>query len=163
MVISSTRKNDEYPAVLPNTNSTSAPSPKKPLELRTGCWNIRRGLIKREKEIEELLNKNEMDILFLVERDSTMVMTEKDYKLKGFHTVFQKKKKGNEKTRIIALCKERLFDEKNMKLRTDLNSKKFPSIWLEVMNEKERNVLVCGYYREWAINGKKANPSDHRL
>ena len=73
------------------------------------CWNVRIGLIKREKEIEEMLREHQLDILFLVETDTNMIMSEKDYKLKGYKTIFQNKKEGTEKTRIIALCKENYY------------------------------------------------------
>ena len=49
-------------------------------ELRMCCWNIRRGLIKREHEITELLRKEKLDVLFLVQTDSYAIMEEKDYK-----------------------------------------------------------------------------------
>ena len=35
----------------------------------------------------------------------------------------------------------------------------FPSIWVEMIREGEKNILICGYYREWTINGTK-NTSD---
>jgi hypothetical protein len=37
--------------------------------LRLGTWNIRRGLIKREKEIERLIQDEDLDLLFLTETD----------------------------------------------------------------------------------------------
>ena len=64
-----------------------------PMELRSGCWNIKRGLIKREHEIIELIKSQNLDLLFLVETDSTMIMEEKDYKIKAYHTVFPVRKK----------------------------------------------------------------------
>ena len=35
----------------------------KQLELKTGCWNIRRGLVKYEHEIIELISSQKLDIL----------------------------------------------------------------------------------------------------
>ena len=32
-------------------------------------------------------------------------------------------------------------------------SPEFPSIWVELMREKQKNLLLCGYYREWASLG----------
>ena len=49
--------------------------------INAACWNVRRGLSKREKEIEEMLRVYQLDILFLLETDTTMIMEEKDYKL----------------------------------------------------------------------------------
>ena len=90
-----------------------------------------------------MLKEYKLNILFLVETDTNMIMSEKDYKLKGFNTVFQNKKEGNEKTRIIALCNEKQMNEKSLKHRGDLSNEKFPSIWLEVQNETGKNVLIC--------------------
>ena len=41
------------------------------------------------------------------------------------------------------------------KTREDLMSVDFPSIWMEVKQSVGKNVLVCGYYREWSKNGRK--------
>ena len=57
-------------------------------ELRLCCWNIRRGLVKREHEITELLRKEKLDVLFLVETDSYAIMEEKDYIIPGLKTIF---------------------------------------------------------------------------
>ena len=103
-----------------------------------------------------MLKEQDLDILFLVETDSTMIMSEKDYKLRGFKTVFQNKKDGTEKPRIIALCKENVNGLQKLTHRAVLCNEKFASIWMEVKNEKEKNVLVCGYYREWSTVGKKS-------
>ena len=46
-------------------------------DFKTGCWNIRRGLLKREHEIYELLTNQELDLLFLVETDTNAIMEEK--------------------------------------------------------------------------------------
>ena len=141
-------KDDESTANIPNSDSTIASTSKKSvptnaaskLAIKVACWNVRRGLNKTEKEIEEMLHENYLDILFLVETDTTMVMEEKDYKLKGFNTFFLLKKTGDEKTRIVALCKENANEKAKIKLRQDLCSADFPSIWLEVDLENERNI-----------------------
>ena len=57
-------------------------------ELRLCCWNIRRGLVKREHEITELLRKEKLDVLFLVETDSYAIMEEKDYIITDLKTIF---------------------------------------------------------------------------
>ena len=31
--------------------------------------------------------------------------------------------------------------------------KTFPSIWLELKQQHKRNILVCGFYREWSNDG----------
>ena len=85
-------KNDESTANFSNLDSAPATTTKKPehtnsaqqLVIKVAYWNVRRGLNKREKEIEEMLHANQLDILFLNETDTIMVMNEKDFKLKGF-------------------------------------------------------------------------------
>ena len=119
-----------------------------------GCWNIRRGLVKREHEIIELLNSQKLNILFLVETDTNVIQEEKDYKIKGYRTFFPLRGKDDLKTRIICLVDENLD---NVSIRTDLMNTKFPSIWCEVKNETERNFLCCGLYREWSHEGVKSN------
>ena len=44
-------------------------------------------------------------------------------------------------------------DLKNVKVRNDLMTSEFPSIWCEESRETERNVLICGFYREWSTEG----------
>ena len=70
--------------------------------LKVCSWNISRGLIKREQEIKELINKHELNITFLVEADNSEIEEEKDYKLKGLTTIVPMKKDGG-KIRIRTL------------------------------------------------------------
>ena len=42
---------------------------------------------------------------------------------------------------------------KNIQVRKDLMTRKFPSIWCEETRENERNVLIDGSYREWSTEG----------
>ena len=119
-------------------------------KLKLCCWNIRRGLVKREHEINELLRKEKLDVLFLVETDSYVILEEKDYTITGFKTVFPLKDANNQKTRLITLITEKNV---NIKVRMDLMNPKFPSIWLEEERENESNILMCGFYREWTPEG----------
>ena len=116
-----------------------------------GCWNIRRGLIKHETEIKQLLNEEKMTIMFLVETDTKMIRTPEEYKLEGFITILQKKDEQDENLRIIALIEEEL--SKNVKIREDLMSTEFPSIWIEVRKKNEKGKLIRGFYREWTHKG----------
>ena len=52
-------------------------SDKPVLEINIGSWNIRRGLQKRELEIIDLINTNDLTILFLVETDSNQINVKK--------------------------------------------------------------------------------------
>ena len=123
-------------------------------QLKSGCWNIRRGLIKRELEITNLLTTEKLDIFFLVETDTNMIHSENDYKIKGYKTVFPLKDGNNLKTRMICLTNE---SNDNIKTRPDLMDPKFPSIWCEEVREHEKNLLICGFYREWSHEGLKSN------
>jgi len=50
------------------------------------------------------------------------------------------------------------------KIRDDLMVTEFPSIWLEVTNSKQNNLLICGFYQEWTKDGKKSeNEQSTRL
>ena len=41
-------------------------------------------------------------------------------------------------------------------IRNDLTSTDFPSLWVEIENEKGKNIICGGYYREWAPGGDKS-------
>ena len=120
--------------------------------INLGCWNIRRGLVKRELEIIDLINSNNLAVLFLVETDSHLINEKKDFGINGFETAFHKKRQSNEKTRMICLFKTKV-NSTQIKLREDLMSNSFPSIWLETTNEQNQSRLICGFYREWSNEG----------
>ena len=119
--------------------------------LKICSWNIRRGLLKRELELKDMLNSEKLNIMFLVETDTKMLHGKNDYKIEGYETILQKTNKSNEKIRIICLVKEETF--KCTKIREDLMSSEFPTIWLEITRNNQKNLLVCGFYREWTRNG----------
>ena len=80
---------------------------KEDKQLKISTWNIKRGLLKRELEIKEFLKAEDLDILFLTETD-TNIMSEADYKIKGYITIFHLRECNTEKVRIIALIKDML-------------------------------------------------------
>ena len=59
-------------------NKTSHKQEEK--KLTVGTWNIRRGVLKRESEIIELLKQEKFDILFLTETD-IIINDEEDLKI----------------------------------------------------------------------------------
>ena len=69
--------------------------------LKIGCWNIRRGLIKRELELCVILKTEKINIKILTETDSNMIKTKDDYRIEGYETVIQLRKDDIDKTRII--------------------------------------------------------------
>lgn len=116
-----------------------------------GCWNIRRGLVKRELEIINLIKSKKAVVMFLVETDTGMVNEEKDYRIENYKTIFQKKEDPNDQTRMIGLLHDSLLP--TTKVREDLMVGSFPSIWIELDREKEKNLLIGGFYREWSRKG----------
>ena len=110
-------------------------------EFKIATWNIKRGLVKRELEIKELLNKEKINILFLTETDIILCNTE-DYKIEGFTTIFQKRESENEKIRIVALIKEDV--ESQISVKESLMSTDVPSIWLELKAEHSVPFVICG-------------------
>ena len=89
---------------------------------------MRRGLVKRENEISELLRSEDMDILFLTETD-TKRSNLANYSLEGYATYLQKSVGDNCNVRILALVKDNIGLD--FKLREDLMCNSFPSIWIE--------------------------------
>ena len=123
-------------------------------QLKICSWNIRRGLIKRELELKNILKTEKVNIMFLVETDLTMLNGKEDYKIEGYETILQKRDQNTEKIRIIGLVEEEM---RNItKVRNDLMTKEFPSIWLEITRSKQKNLLICGFYREWTRNGNNS-------
>ena len=55
----------------------------------------------------KLINKEDLDILFLTETD-VRLNNEEDFKLCGFNTIFHKRENNEEKIRLIALVKTSL-------------------------------------------------------
>ena len=123
--------------------------PKNIDSLKIGCWNIRRGLLKRELEIVNLIEEQKLDVLTLVETDTMNLNSENDYVIKGFKTILPTKK-DTQKTRLIMLISDK---QHNIHARRDLMTSEFPSIWCEENRENEKNVLICGFYREWSTDG----------
>ena len=51
-------------------NKISKPKNRTDRNLKIGTWNICRGLITREHELQQLLKKESIDILFVTETDT---------------------------------------------------------------------------------------------
>ena len=98
-------------------------------ELKCAAWNINRGLITREGELINLLNAEDIDIIFLSETDTKSLRTEEDYYIKGYNAIFHKRKDEVSILRLVCLVKTEI--RKNITIRSDLMSDSFPSIWIE--------------------------------
>ena len=94
-----------------------------------GTWNICRGLVTRENELIQLLDKEKIDILFLTETDTSKIESENDYVMNGYKTILPLRDDRSDKIIIMLLIKESIASE--FKISVDLMSPNFPSIWLE--------------------------------
>ena len=89
-----------------NPNKPQTKSNKEVIKmkgLKCVTWNIRRGLVTREKELQLLLSEEDIDVAFLTETDTTALRKEENYQIPGYKTIFPKRSKENAKIRIIAL------------------------------------------------------------
>ena len=66
--------------------------------LKFGTWNVRKGLIKREIEITNLLSESDLDVLFLTETD-VRIESENDFTIAGYKTFFHVRDKPEQKIR----------------------------------------------------------------
>ena len=87
----------------PETKKSTKTLPKA--KTKIVCWNIRRGLVKREVEIKNMLKSLNLSLLFLVETDTFSIKEEADYQMKNYYTYFQTKQHKDDKTRLICLAK----------------------------------------------------------
>ena len=75
-----------------------------------------------------MLKTEEIDIIFLTETDTRAISSEADYQIQGYKTILPLIDPKCGLVRIIALVKENL--ESSIKVRSDLMSVDFPSIWI---------------------------------
>ena len=125
--------------------SESKPHAKtvKPKSLTISSWNINRGLIKKQTQIEQYLNNHNVDILGLQECDLKFYSEKHPFVISGYVTYSNLIKSNNDKTRLLLLVKEGL----RVSLRKDLMNSDFCSIWVEIQAKKK--VILGTFYREW--------------
>ena len=122
------------------------------MKLNCATWNIRRGLLTREKELVNLLATENIDLIFITETDTKNIKKEEDYTIQGYKTILPLFNSENQKIRIIGLVKTEISTQ--FKFRQDLMSVQFPSIWLEYSDTNNKNqTLFAGFYREWSHEG----------
>ena len=137
-----------------NTQISNAETNKtKETCIRLGTWNVRRGLIRRENEIKALLQEEDLDLLFLTEADTKLINVA-NYKINGYRTIAPMAKDENDTIRVIAVAREEAGVE--WKIREDLMSDGFPSIWLEVQDREKSGTIIGGFYRQWSNNGERS-------
>ena len=88
-------------------------------------------------EITKLLSDSDLDVLFLTETD-VKIETEKDFKIDGYKTIFHVRGKSDQKLRMLCLIKE--SSQHIIKIRPDLMSDQFVSIWLEVKTKHNQYI-----------------------
>jgi hypothetical protein len=138
-------KSQKLPTIL---NQALIKTAKKVVKI--GTWNIKRGIIRRDIEIKDLLTTQDLDVLFLTETDIA-IPSENDLKIQGFQTIFHLREKVTDHVRLIALVKESLAPQ--IQVNKSLMSDSFPSIWLNVREENNCSTKIAGFYREWSHNG----------
>ena len=116
---------------------------------------MRRGLLRRENEIKLLLQSENIDILYLTETDTKKINVT-NYKLSGYTTILQCSEGDDDSVRIIALVKDAAGLD--IKVRQDLMSNSFPSIWLEAKDKHKSKSLFGGFYSQWSAEGKLSVP-----
>ena len=109
---------------------------------------IRRGLITKENELVQLLQEEEIDVMFLTETDTSLQNAE-TFQITGYTTHIQLCKEKKENVRIIALTKDNCGVE--ILRREDLMSGRFPSIWIELRDKYKSGTLV-GFF--FTANGR---------
>ena len=112
-------------------------------------------MIKRELELSDLLRTENIDIIFLTETDTSMLISDETYTIAGYKTVVPEKMSDSELVRIVCLIKEKLLSY--IKIRFDLMSSEFPSIWVDYKYEpSSKPMLLAGFCRVWTHDGKKS-------
>ena len=111
---------------------------------RVMSWNIGRGLLKKLPEIESVLKSLCINICFIIECDDSQENIE-TIAIPGFNTIVCSTQHRGDKIRIFALIDNTLPH----KVRLDLMNNNVPTIWIELISETKKNILIGGIYREW--------------
>ena len=92
-------------------------------------------MIKRENEINHLLQTEDIDILFLTETDIKKHFVN-DLKIKGYTTHIQAASQDEDVVRIVALTKDNCGVK--VSLKSALMQESYPSIWIEIQDKRTR-------------------------
>ena len=113
-------------------------------KIKVMSWNICRGTVTHMAEIEETIRRENADLIFLLETDSSKENLE-SIKIQDFKAVVGSPGKFDGKVRLMAFIKSNI----PFKFREDLSSPDCSVMWLEIERKNKKNVLVAGIYREW--------------
>jgi hypothetical protein len=108
--------------------------------LKCAAWNIGRGFFAKEAEITNIAKNHDLDIFTIIEAD--IVYQSDPPTIEGYKAVPTLRSDPLQKVRVLTLVKETLFSR--VKVRTDLMSENFASVWLQI-----NGLLMCQFYREW--------------
>jgi hypothetical protein len=111
--------------------------------LKCAAWNIERGFFGKEAEITDIARGEDLDIFAIIEAD--IVYQSDPPTIEGYKVIPTLRSSPLQKVRVLTLVKEALFSQ--VKVRTDLMSENFASVWLQL-----NGLLVCQFYREWTKN-----------
>lgn len=111
--------------------------------LNIASWNIGRGIITKQAQIEQLIKEENLDIICLQETDFKYYSDKNPVKLDGFVTFTNLVKTIEDKVRLMVFVRE----DVKASLRNDLMSEDFCSIWIEIMGHKK--FILGTFYREW--------------
>ena len=76
-----------------------------------------------------------------------------EYLIEGYKTIFHLRASKNDKIRTVALVSNEV--SKNIKVKKEVMSEDFPSIWLEMSASNSNPICVAGFYRQWSHKGDK--------
>ena len=110
-------------------------------QLIVSSWNINRGLLKKQTEIEKYLQDHKVDILAMQETDLSFYSEKNPFVIPGYMTFANGRNSANNKTRLLVLAKNDL----RISVRNDLMNENFCSVWLEVQAKKKFIVVQKQY------------------
>ena len=111
--------------------------------IRICSWNIRQGLYAKEAEIEDFIESNSIDLLFLLETD---VLNSTFHRFASYAPTLPKLRESSSKIRIILLVKPQLVEKTT--ILWDIMTESLPSMWCEIKT-KDSSFITAGPYREW--------------
>ena len=123
-------------------------------DLTICSWNIKKGLIKREEELKDMLKNESIDIMFLLETDNKNLVTESDFQIEGYKTIFHARKDHTTLLRMICLIREEITE--STLVLDKIMSEDIPSIWIEFKEQNQTKTAIGAFYREWTHNGVKS-------
>ena len=120
--------------------------------LRVAEWNVRSNIFGREKDVIRIMHDEKISLMFLTETDSEFIIRD-NFNIQNYTTFYPKKEEEDEIDNVRIVCLARNDTDVKFKLRPDLMSSQFSSIWVECRTSSSKKYLMGGCYREWTKNG----------